>query len=298
MTAVATPYELPVELGKVREFATATKAAHPAFYDGDRPPIPPTFLTVAELWAPTEGRVLRGLGLDWSSLLHGGQRYVFTGEPPHAGDRLTATERIVDTRTTVGRRSGPLQVIDYVIDFATLDGAVVAREFHTTLVTTGVPRSAGPRRSAGRRTPTAEAPAEELDPDRIGTLVDEPVTKTDIVRYQGASGDLNPIHHDDDHARAAGYPGAFSVGMLHAGILGSHVASSFGPENVREFGVRFREQMWPGDVLTYGGRVARHVPAAEGTRVELELSVCRPDGELCLSGSAVVVTRTDDRTIE
>jgi acyl dehydratase len=32
-----------------------------------------------------------------------------------------------------------------------------------------------------------------------------PVTRTDFVRYQGASGDMNPIHHDETFARAAGY---------------------------------------------------------------------------------------------
>src|SRR5205823_876970 len=33
-----------------------------------------------------------------------------------------------------------------------------------------------------------------------------PLTRTDFVRYQGASGDFNPIHHDDDFAQSAGYP--------------------------------------------------------------------------------------------
>jgi acyl dehydratase len=40
---------------------------------------------------------------------------------------------------------------------------------------------------------------------------------TDVVRYQGASGDMNPMHHDDELARGAGYPEAFGVGMLGAG---------------------------------------------------------------------------------
>jgi acyl dehydratase len=39
-----------------------------------------------------------------------------------------------------------------------------------------------------------------------------PVTATDIVRYQGASGDMNPIHHDDDFARAPSIPALIEAG--------------------------------------------------------------------------------------
>ena len=34
----------------------------------------------------------------------------------------------------------------------------------------------------------------------------EPITRTDVVRYQGASGDFNPVHHDEPFALASGYP--------------------------------------------------------------------------------------------
>ena len=82
-----------------------------------------------------------------------------------------------------------------------------------------------------------------------------PISRTDIVQYQGASGDFNPIHHDDDFAKSAGYPGAFSVGMLQAGILASYATDWLGPRNVRKFGVQFREQVWPGDTLVCSGTV-------------------------------------------
>lgn len=93
--------------------------------------------------------------------------------------------------------------------------------------------------------------------DRLPLLVDAPISVTDIVRYQGASGDMNPIHHDPGFAQLAGFPGVFSVGMLQAGILGSYLGDLFGPERIRRFGVQFREQVWPGDVLTYGGDITR-----------------------------------------
>ena len=124
------------------------------------------------------------------------------------------------------------------------------------------------------------ATAEEI-PDLVG----EPLTLNDIVRYQGASGDMNPIHHDDEFARAAGYPGVFVVGMLPAGILGSYLADLYGPSSVRRFKVQFRAQAWPGDVITYRGRVTdRRIG-----EVDLELSATRPTGDVHLRAWATVV---------
>ena len=55
-----------------------------------------------------------------------------------------------------------------------------------------------------------------------------PLTRTDIVRYAGASGDFNPIHHDEAFALSAGMPGVMAHGMLSAGILASFVTRWFG----------------------------------------------------------------------
>lgn len=111
-----------------------------------------------------------------------------------------------------------------------------------------------------------------------------PQTHTDIVRYQGASGDFNPIHHDDEFAKAAGMPGVFSVGMLQAGYLGTFCVDLFGAESVRRMSVRFAEQVWPGDELICRGVVSK----VESTTAELDLTIARADGGVAVSGSATV----------
>jgi acyl dehydratase len=85
------------------------------------------------------------------------------------------------------------------------------------------------------------APGLELPSRTFG-----PVTMTDIVRYQGASGDMNPMHHDDALARTAGYPEAFGVGMLNAGYLATYCTDMFGTDTVRRFRTRFRGLVWRG----------------------------------------------------
>jgi acyl dehydratase len=116
-----------------------------------------------------------------------------------------------------------------------------------------------------------------------------PLTRTDFVRYQGASGDFNPIHHDEEFAKSAGFPTVFSVGMLQAGYLATYVTDIFGPSNVRNFRVRFSEQVWPGDVLTCDGTVAEVATdeASGEQRVSLELKVTRQTGGTAIAGSAV-----------
>lgn len=111
-----------------------------------------------------------------------------------------------------------------------------------------------------------------------------PVTRTDIVRYAGASGDMNPLHHDDDFARAGGLPSVIAQGMLSAGVLASFVTAWFGAGSVRRYKVRFREMVLPGDVLTAEGRVVRE---ADGL-ADLELALKRQDGAPVVTGTATV----------
>lgn len=109
------------------------------------------------------------------------------------------------------------------------------------------------------------------------------VTRTQIVRFAGAAGDFNPMHHDEPFAREAGQPGVFAMGQLQAAILADAVAGWLGRDNVTGYGVRFKDMVRPGDVLVLRGTEAE---APSGTR-RLELSASREaDGVEVLSGWA------------
>ncbi len=115
-------------------------------------------------------------------------------------------------------------------------------------------------------------------------LVVGPLARTDFVRYQGASGDFNPIHHDEEYAKGAGFPTVFSVGMLQAGILATYATDWLGADNVRTFGFQFREQVWPGDTLTCAGTVTKRYEADGERRVDLELVCTRQTGGTAIKG--------------
>jgi acyl dehydratase len=124
--------------------------------------------------------------------------------------------------------------------------------------------------------------------EKLPTRAFGPITRTDMVKYQGASGDFNPIHHDETFAKAAGFPTVFSVGMLQAGYLATYVTDLFGPANVRGFRVRFMEQVWPDDVVTCNGVVTEIGTGEAGgeTRISLELTMTRQTGGIAILGWA------------
>ncbi|MCT1458805.1 MaoC family dehydratase N-terminal domain-containing protein [Aestuariimicrobium sp. p3-SID1156] len=66
------------------------------------------------------------------------------------------------------------------------------------------------------------------------------ITRADVVRYAGASTDLNPIHWSDRHARAIGLDGCIAHGMWTMGAALSQVIEwAGGPEHIAEYFVRF-----------------------------------------------------------
>ena len=115
-------------------------------------------------------------------------------------------------------------------------------------------------------------------------LVFGPITRTDIVRYQGASGDFQPIHHDEPFAREAGYDAPLVVGMLPAGLLTTWATDWLGPRNVRSSRVRWTERVWPDDTLTCSGEVEREYTEDGDDRVDLVLQAVNQDGTVVVKG--------------
>jgi acyl dehydratase len=113
------------------------------------------------------------------------------------------------------------------------------------------------------------------------------LTRTDFVRYAGASGDFNPIHHDQTFAEASGNPTVFAMGMLNAGILSRVVTAFAGRHNVRRYKVRFATRAWPGDDVVCGGAVTRKWEEGGEKLVEGEIQAVNQKGETLISGSFV-----------
>jgi len=122
--------------------------------------------------------------------------------------------------------------------------------------------------------------------DHAPALVVENLSRTNFVRYAGASGDFNPMHHDDTVATSVGNPSVFGHGMLTAGLMARAVKDWLGPEALRRLQVRFSKLVWPGETLTCTATVTALHDDGDGGLVDLALSVANADGEPKLTGSA------------
>ena len=112
------------------------------------------------------------------------------------------------------------------------------------------------------------------------------LTRTDLVRYAGASGDYNPMHHDEIIATAAGQPSTFGHGMLSMGFLGTAISQFVGAGRVVDYSVRFSRQTWPGEELVTSVTV-RAVREDDGAHfVDLDVSLANAEGEVKVVGTA------------
>ena len=115
----------------------------------------------------------------------------------------------------------------------------------------------------------------------------ENLTRTEIVMYCGVSGDYNPLHADEVYVtQKAGYPTVFAHGMLTMGLTGKMLTNYVGDGRLTKFGVRFTNQVWPGDTLdtTITVEGLRH----EGGQnlADLKVVTTNQDGKEVVSGSA------------
>jgi acyl dehydratase len=76
------------------------------------------------------------------------------------------------------------------------------------------------------------------------------------VRYAGASGDFNPIHIDEEFARAVGLPGRILHGLwTMAQVARAQTEAAGGPEHLKRLSVQFRGMGMPEQEIVVSGTV-------------------------------------------
>jgi acyl dehydratase len=93
-------------------------------------------------------------------------------------------------------------------------------------------------------------PGDEIEPLKV--TPDKYLT----IRYAGASGDFNPIHVDEDFARAVGLPGKILHGLYSmAQVARAQTDAGGGPASLRRLQVQFRGMGVPEQELMVTGTV-------------------------------------------
>lgn len=133
---------------------------------------------------------------------------------------------------------------------------------------------------------------EIFDTVAVGTelpsLTTDPITRTTLALFAGASGDHNPIHIDIDVARAAGMDDVFAQGMLSMAYLGRMLTDWVPQAQLRRFSNRFTAITWLGDQITCTGRVVEKLHEGGEPLVRIEIQAANQHGEVKLAGEALV----------
>jgi acyl dehydratase len=242
-THSAPAFDFVVEAGKAAEFARATGA------DPDRLAglAPVTFPAASALWMRPENSAWHGIDRDYRNVLHGEQRFDYPRGPLPIGAVLRARQAFGDTFDKPGRR-GIMRFTEVVTTFWSDDESdpdAVMTSLSITLPPADENAASAPTPAAAAGDTRADAGSFE-EAERAAAL-----TITDFVKYQGASGDFNPIHHDAEFARSAGFPSPFAVGMLTAGLAASRIAAVRDIRRLRSYRTRWKVQAWPGDRLGF-----------------------------------------------
>jgi acyl dehydratase len=124
--------------------------------------------------------------------------------------------------------------------------------------------------------------------DDLPALVKGPIQQIQLTRYAGASGDFNPIHQDDEFAKAAGMGGVFAHGMLSMGFVAQAVTDWAGAGRVRKIGVRFTALVRLKDTVTCRGRVLAKSSKDDVHTVDVEIWAETQKGDRVVTGKATV----------
>ncbi len=123
---------------------------------------------------------------------------------------------------------------------------------------------------------------------QLPPLAIEPISRTTLALFAGASGDHNPIHIDIDAAKAAGFEDVFAHGMLSMAYLGRLITSWVPQSRLRALSTRFTSITPVLAQPTCTGTVVSIDEVDGEQRATLELAITLADGTVTLSGAAVV----------
>jgi acyl dehydratase len=123
--------------------------------------------------------------------------------------------------------------------------------------------------------------------DSYTERVVEDLKRTQLVMYAGASGDYNPLHSDELYTREiAKYPTVFAHGMLTMGMTGRMLTNFVGDGRLTKYGVRFTNQVWPGDTLDATATIDAIREEGGKCYVDLTVSTKNQSGAEVVKGSA------------
>lgn len=227
------PVEFVVEADQVRAYAAAVNEDNPLFL-GKNPVAPPCFTFTVGLPAMGKCMFHPKLGANIMRLVHGEHVFRYR-RPVKAGERLVSRGKILSIEE---KPTG--ETVTILVTSEDSEGKEVSQSEALFFI-----RGSGSGKSA---------PAEPVpEPAKFDFEVPMKVAPDQATRFGNASGDKNPIHMNNDAARASGLPGVILHGLCTLSFAAQAVVDSCmrgEAPRLAEFGARFSKMVLPGDTVT------------------------------------------------
>lgn len=118
----------------------------------------------------------------------------------------------------------------------------------------------------------------------LSTVRKTPITREQLVRFAGASGDFNPLHYDDSIGKKAGTGGVIAHGMLVMGMVGEAVNRWVPRKSLKKLSVRFKGMTYPGDVITISSKIVGVDQRETGVYLKCEVTAADQAGKVKIGG--------------
>ncbi|MDO6656802.1 MaoC/PaaZ C-terminal domain-containing protein [Anaerobacillus sp. 1_MG-2023] len=121
----------------------------------------------------------------------------------------------------------------------------------------------------------------------VGTQLEitlAPVSRLDLIKYAGASGDFNPIHTIDDEAAKAGLPGIIAHGMWTMGNLSKLFTPYFEEGFLEDYSVAFKGMVFLNDEITLQSSLV----SIQNDRYYFDVLAFNQNEETVVKGSATL----------
>ncbi len=135
---------------------------------------------------------------------------------------------------------------------------------------------------------------ENTDYPKSLKLVCDPLSRTTLALYCGASGDHHPLHVDTDWVKAhTDLPDVIGHGMLSMAYLGRVLTNQFAPEQIQSLDARFLAPTNIGDIITCTAERTAAGPINNSGNISYRVRATTQDDKTIADGSAVIRPRQD-----
>lgn len=228
-----------VEAERTIAYAKATNDEHPSHLSGEL--APPVF-AIVPIWNTLGPAIIDVVPAEALMRVLHGEQDMFFHQPIRPGMELVSKAK------PVGIHSAPNGVsVNTRIESRTTDGELVNEQWMTSFFR-GVEDDA----EAGESAPSHKVDSAGRSPEP-GATVTQVFDADQTYRYSEASGDLVPIHLDDELAKSLGLPGIIVHGLCTMAFNSrAIIAEACGgePERLKRLAVRFSKPVLPEQQMT------------------------------------------------